>query len=88
MGAWSFVNSFIEEVAEDVGVKNPRPRYAGRPSAASPATGLAQRHRDEQTALIDDALTTGKSRMHRIAARKAMHGKPGRPAASTDAAAE
>nr|MDJ0983415.1 2-oxoglutarate dehydrogenase E1 component [Kiloniellales bacterium] len=77
MGPWSFVNSFIEEVAEDVGVKQPRPRYAGRPSAASPATGLAQRHKEEQAALLDDALTLGKKRMHRIAAAKALQDKNG-----------
>ena len=71
MGAWTFVESFIEDIAESVGVKSPRPRYAGRPSAASPATGLASRHAREQSELIEDALTTGKPRMSRIAYRKA-----------------
>jgi 2-oxoglutarate dehydrogenase E1 component len=71
MGAWAFANGFIEEVAEEVGCKNPRPRYAGRPSAASPATGSNQRHRTEQAELIDDALTLGKAALSRIAARKA-----------------
>ncbi len=70
MGAWSFANVFIEEVAEEVGCKNPRPRYAGRASAASPATGSNQRHRAEQAELIDDALTLGKAALKRIAARK------------------
>lgn len=88
MGPWSFVNSFIEEVAEGVGVTEPRPRYAGRPSAASPATGLAQRHKEEQAELIDDALTLGKKRMHRIAAAKAQHDKNGngKPKAAAAAA--
>lgn len=77
MGAWAFANSFIEEVAEGVGVKAPRPRYAGRPSAASPATGLAARHKKEQAALIDDAFTLGKKRTHRIAAAKEHQEKVG-----------
>ena len=73
MGAWASVNSFIEEVAEDVGCKNQRPRYAGRPSAASPATGLFARHVVEQAALIDDAFTVGKKAVRRIAARRAAY---------------
>jgi 2-oxoglutarate dehydrogenase E1 component len=73
MGAWAFANAFIEEVAEEVGCRNPRPRYAGRRSAASPATGSNQRHRAEQAELIDDALTLGKAALKRIAARKAEY---------------
>ena len=73
MGAWAFANSFIEEVAEEAGCKNPRPRYAGRPSAASPATGSNRKHQIEQAALIEDALTLGKKAVKRIAARKAAH---------------
>ncbi|MCG8360347.1 MAG: 2-oxoglutarate dehydrogenase E1 component, partial [Kiloniellales bacterium] len=69
MGPWAFVSTFIEEIAEEVGVKNPRPRYAGRLSAASPATGSFARHQKEQAALIDDALTLGKKAVSRIAAR-------------------
>ena len=33
-----------------------RPRYAGRTAAASPATGLAKRHANEQAALVANAL--------------------------------
>ncbi len=73
MGPWSFVSPFIEEIAEEAGVKNPRPRYAGRLSAASPATGSFGRHQDEQMALVDDALTLGKKSLSRIAARKKLH---------------
>jgi 2-oxoglutarate dehydrogenase E1 component len=71
MGAWSFASTFIEEVAEEVGFKNPRPRYAGRTSAGSPATGSLKRHQAEQAALIDDAFTLGKKAMSRIQTRKA-----------------
>ncbi|MBB4859712.1 2-oxoglutarate dehydrogenase E1 component [Novosphingobium chloroacetimidivorans] len=55
-GAWFFVGSQIEEVIDQTGLKVGRPRYAGRASAASPATGLAKRHASEQAALVADAL--------------------------------
>ncbi len=35
------------------------PVYAGRAASASPATGLASRHKAEQEALVNDALTLG-----------------------------
>ena len=72
MGAWFFVSQFIEDVAEEVGFKEPRPRYAGRLSAASPATGSFARHAQEQADLVDDALTLGKKAMSRIKLRKAL----------------
>ena len=71
MGPWSFVADFIREVAADAGVEDARLRYSGRASAGSPATGLAQRHKEEQAALIDDALTLDKQVLGRIASRKA-----------------
>jgi 2-oxoglutarate dehydrogenase E1 component len=37
--------------------RHTRPTYAGRAASASPATGLASRHKAEQAALINDALT-------------------------------
>jgi 2-oxoglutarate dehydrogenase E1 component len=33
--------------------------YAGRKASASPATGLASRHKAEQEALVNDALSFG-----------------------------
>jgi 2-oxoglutarate dehydrogenase E1 component len=71
MGAWSFIEEFIEEVARELRFERPQVRYAGRAAAASPATGLASRHRAQQEALIEDALTIGKERMSRIGTRKA-----------------
>src|SRR5690625_953252 len=71
MGAWPFVEELIEETAVDMGFKNPRPRYAGRRSAASPATGSFQRHVMEQSLLLDKALTVGLPRVGRIATRRA-----------------
>ena len=71
MGAWSFVSTFIEEVAEELGFERPRPRYAGRKTAASPATGSGKGHVIEQAGLLDDALSLGKKAMSRIQTRKA-----------------
>lgn len=70
MGYWSSVHEMLEEVAEMIGFKNPRPRYAGRRSAASPATGYAKRHAEEQAGLVADALTIGKAREGRIGTRR------------------
>ena len=55
-GAWFFVESQIEQSLIDAGHKDMRPRYAGRDAAASPATGLASRHLQQQEALVADAL--------------------------------
>ncbi len=57
MGAWTFAQPFIEEVLEAIGASTKRPRYIGRPAAASPATGLHKRHLRQQKALVDAALT-------------------------------
>jgi 2-oxoglutarate dehydrogenase E1 component len=73
MGAWDFVEDFIEEIAADIDMAHSRPRYAGRRTASSPATGLGKRHQAEQAALIDDALTIGKPALGRIASRKAEY---------------
>ncbi len=56
-GAWSFIEPNIEWVLERIGAKHKRPKYVGRVTSASPATGLASQHKAQQTALIDEALT-------------------------------
>jgi 2-oxoglutarate dehydrogenase E1 component len=55
-GAWSFVEDLLEQSLTDAGFKGMRAQYAGRPSSASPATGLAKRHAAEQESLIAAAL--------------------------------
>jgi 2-oxoglutarate dehydrogenase E1 component len=55
-GFWNFVEPFIEECLVEAGIRPQRPLYAGRPASASPATGLARRHVNEQAALIAEAL--------------------------------
>ena len=56
MGAWTFVAPHIEQVLTELDGATRRPRYVGRPPAASPATGFLVLHQREQRALIDDAL--------------------------------
>jgi len=56
-GAWTFIEPNIEWVLGRIGAKHPRPAYAGRPTSASPATGLASQHKAQQAALVDAALT-------------------------------
>ncbi len=57
MGAWHFADRRIETVLGKLGGAAVRPRYIGRRSAASPATGLAKIHAAEQAALVTAALT-------------------------------
>jgi 2-oxoglutarate dehydrogenase E1 component len=56
-GAWSFIEPNIEWVLTRIDAKHKRPVYAGRPAAASPATGLANQHKAQQEALVDAALS-------------------------------
>ena len=56
-GAWTFMEPNIEWVLSRTKAKHQRPIYAGRSASASPATGLAAKHKSEQEALVNDALT-------------------------------
>ncbi len=56
-GAWFFVEPNLEWVLGRIGAKHGRPAYAGRAAAASPATGLARQHKQQQDALVNEALT-------------------------------
>jgi 2-oxoglutarate dehydrogenase E1 component len=55
-GAWTFVEPNIEWILGRIDARTRRPVYAGRPAAASPATGLASQHKQQQEALVNDAL--------------------------------
>jgi 2-oxoglutarate dehydrogenase E1 component len=58
MGAWSFVEPYLEDVLREIKHKpSARARYVGRLAAAAPATGSAKRHAAEQAALVNEALT-------------------------------
>jgi len=56
MGAWSFIDPYLEWVLAHIDAKHQRVRYAGRPAAASPATGLMSKHLAQLEALLEDAL--------------------------------
>ena len=57
MGAWFFVEPWLEEVFAEVGMKKAfRARYAGRKPSASTATGLLRKHQAEQAQLLESAL--------------------------------
>jgi len=56
MGAWSFVETYLEWVLGQIGGKSSRPRYAGRPASASTATGLMSKHLAQLKAFIDECL--------------------------------
>ena len=58
-GGWTFVEPNLEWVLTRIGAKHKRAAYVGRAASASPATGLASRHKAEQEALVNDALTIG-----------------------------
>ena len=56
-GGWTFMEPNLEWVLTRIGAKHSRATYAGRSAAASPATGLASAHKQQQAALVNDALT-------------------------------
>ena len=56
-GAWTFIEPNIEWVLTRIGAKHTRPRYVGRATSASPATGLASQHKAQQEALVNEALS-------------------------------
>ena len=58
-GGWHFVDRRIENALKIAGHKAGRPSYSGRAPAASPATGLARIHAEEQAALVKSALGIG-----------------------------
>jgi 2-oxoglutarate dehydrogenase E1 component len=56
MGAWAFIDPYLEWVLAHIDAKHQRVRYTGRPAAASPATGLMSKHLAQLQAFLDDAL--------------------------------
>ena len=56
MGAWHFVEPYLEWVLNQINAPNKRPRYAGRAAAAATATGLMSKHLAQLKALLDEAL--------------------------------
>jgi len=56
MGAWTFMDRRIEKVLATLDIAAKRPDFVGREEAASPATGLARIHQQQQEALVRAAL--------------------------------
>jgi len=57
MGSWFFMDPNLEWALGQIDAKHKRPRYVGRAAAASPATGLMSRHKQELAEFLDEALT-------------------------------
>ncbi|MGF1545237.1 MAG: 2-oxoglutarate dehydrogenase E1 component [Parvularculaceae bacterium] len=56
MGAWFFMEPNLEWTFNQIGADASRPRYVGRAAAASPATGLMSRHKQELAAFLNEAF--------------------------------
>ncbi|MBL4870862.1 MAG: 2-oxoglutarate dehydrogenase E1 component [Robiginitomaculum sp.] len=58
MGAWQYIEDFLEKTLIAINAKHPRPAYIGRKLSASTATGIASKHKAEQQAILDAAFAT------------------------------
>src|SRR5215813_556622 len=56
MGAYSFMQPYLEWVLDQVKAKNKQPIYAGRAASAATATGQMAQHLKQLKALLDEAL--------------------------------
>ncbi len=56
MGAWSFVEPYLEWVLGQAGMKAKRATYVGRPASAATATGTMSRHLAQLKAFLDEAF--------------------------------
>ena len=56
MGAWGFIRSRIEDVFKMINAKQPYPFFIGRRAAASPATGVFDRHLSNQQNILRLAI--------------------------------
>jgi 2-oxoglutarate dehydrogenase E1 component len=56
MGAWFFVDVFLQWVLNQIGAKHRHMRYAGRPASAATASGLMTKHLAQLKQLLEEAL--------------------------------
>jgi 2-oxoglutarate dehydrogenase E1 component len=56
MGAWFFVDVFLQWILNQIGAKHRNLRYAGRPASASTAVGQMSKHLVQLKQLLDEAL--------------------------------
>jgi 2-oxoglutarate dehydrogenase E1 component len=57
MGAWAFIQPYVEWVFDQTGRVGQRTRYVGRPASASTATGLMRTHLAQMQAFLDEAFS-------------------------------
>jgi 2-oxoglutarate dehydrogenase E1 component len=57
MGAWHFIEPYLEWVLNQAGAAQKRARYAGRPQAAATAVGVMSKHLTQLKAIFDDVLS-------------------------------
>jgi hypothetical protein len=80
MGAWTFVEPYLEWVLGQSAPSAKRARYAGRPASAATATGLMSKHIAQLQAFLDEAFAVlmavkfgpalaGRLRLPRVADR-------------------
>ena len=56
MGAWSFVEKYINWTLESIGAKSQKVHYVGRKPSASTATGYLKKHVQQQDEIISKVL--------------------------------
>ena len=56
MGAWTFIQPYVDWVLEQMGRTSDRPRYVGRPASASTATGLMRTHIAQLQQFLEEAF--------------------------------
>jgi 2-oxoglutarate dehydrogenase E1 component len=57
MGAWHFIEPYLEWVLNQIHAPNRRPRYVGRAASAATATGMMSKHLAQLKAFLDEALS-------------------------------
>ena len=57
MGAFSFIEPYLEWALHQIGAADQEVRYAGRPGAAATATGQMSQHLKQLKVLLEDALS-------------------------------
>src|SRR5262249_45211691 len=56
MGAWFFIETYLEWVLNQIGAAHKRPRYAGRAAAAATAVGMMSKHQSQLKQFLEEAL--------------------------------
>jgi 2-oxoglutarate dehydrogenase E1 component len=56
MGAFPFLQPYLEWVLEQLGAKDKKPAYAGRPASAATAVGQMSKHLAQLKSFVDEAL--------------------------------